>query len=114
MIADLKHEYSVGIFNYRIWYSINTVICSKKSMGLHQKKQFELPVNIENEGFNDKPYGNYNIWYLITKPNKTEIEKRLLNSIEWIGKAIHEIDFSKSLVQFVFAIECMLHYNENS
>lgn len=114
MIADLKHQRCVGNINFRGWKSIQRIICGNSSMGINSSSDISLPVNIEDPFFKDGSQGNDNIWFLITKQNKTELEKRLLQSIEWIGKAIHDKDKSKALVQFVFAIEGMLKYDEKS
>jgi hypothetical protein len=110
MIADLTHKRTIGIFNYRGWKSIKKVICNTEAMGFNIENDVALPVNINDTYFFDTSQGYDKIWTLITKTNKTDIEKRLLTSIEWIGKAIHDIDISKSLVQFVFAIEGMLQF----
>jgi hypothetical protein len=114
MIADLKHQRTVGIFNFRGWKTTNIVVCNNESMGYHGQNSIFIPVEIDDDFFMDPSQGNNKIWNLITKANKTEIEKRLINSIEWIGKAIHDNDISKSLVQFVFAIEGMLQLNEKA
>lgn len=114
MIADLKHERTVGIFNFRGWQTTSIVVCNPNSMGKQMKNSIFLPVNIADPFFTDASQGNDKIWVLITKTQKTEIEKRLLNAIEWIGKAVYDIDLSKSLVQFVFAIEGMLQQNEKA
>jgi len=112
MIADLKHERTIGILNYRGWRSTNVVICNDNGIGFNGTNHIALPVKIDSSYFVDESNGHDKIWKIISKSNKTEIEKRLINSIEWIGKAIHEIDLSKSLIQFVFAIEGMLQFNE--
>ncbi len=110
-IADLGHLRSVGVFNFRGWKSVNITVCHKNTLGWHGKNDTWFPVDIEDHFFKDASQGNDKIWQLITKRNKTEIEKRLLISIEWVGKAVHEKNVSNSLVQFVFAIEGMLQYN---
>lgn len=114
MIADLKHERTVGIFNFRGWKTTSIVVCNQNSMGFQGKNSIFLPINIADPFFTNTSQGNDKIWTLITKKQKTEIEKRLLNAIEWIGKAVYDIDLSKSLVQFVFAIEGMLQQNEKA
>ena len=112
MISDLKHEKTVGVFNFRGWHTTAAVVCNNHSMGWQGRSNISIPVNIEDPFFKDQSQGNDKVWSLITKNNKTEIEKRLLNSIEWIGKAIYDVDMSKSVVQFVFALEGMLQFND--
>jgi len=112
MISDFEHQRSVGVFNYRKWNNTSRIICNESNLGFSGTNDIVLPVDIDSEFFIDKGQGNDKIWNLITKANKSEIEKRLLQAIEWIGKGVYDKDNSKSLVQLVFAIEGMLQYNE--
>lgn len=114
MIADFKHQRSVGVFNYRIWTNTSRIICNESNLGFSGTSDIVLPVDIDDDFFIDKEQGNDKIWNLITKNNKSEIEKRLLQAIEWIGKGVYDKDNSKSLVQLVFAIEGMLQFNEKA
>ncbi len=114
MIADLSHKRSVGVFNFRGWRNTSRIICNNTTMGFHGSNEVSLPVKIEDKYFTDTSQGNDKIWNLITKKNKTEVENRLLQAIEWIGKGIHDKDKSKALVQFVFSIEGMLKFDEKS
>lgn len=52
------------------------------------------------------------IWELLQKPNISKLETRILNSLEWIGKAKHELEPEKEIVQFLFAIEALINFNE--
>ena len=114
MIADFEHQQTVGILNFKSRRTDYIIVCNNNSMSFYGQKNISLPVNICDPSFKDTSQGNEKIWYLITKSQKTEIEKRLLNSIEWVGKAIHDLDLSRSLVQFVFAIEGMLQSNDKA
>jgi hypothetical protein len=111
-LSDLTHHSRIGILNFRGWTSINRVVCNNGSMGWGGKNDPFSAVNLDDTFFKDESQGNDKIWSLITKKNKNEIERRLLNAIEWIGKAAYDKDNSKSLVQFVFAIEGMLQLSE--
>ncbi len=114
MIADLRHMKSVAVFTSGARYRNKVVICSKDSMESQVRGQINIPVNINDEYFKNTSNGNDKIWSLITKTDKSEIENRILSSIEWIGKAVCDLDNSKAFVQFVFAIEGMLQYNSGS
>ena len=52
------------------------------------------------------------IWELLQKQNISKLETRILNSIEWIGKAKHELEPEKEIIQFLFAIEALINFNE--
>lgn len=52
------------------------------------------------------------IWDLLQKSNASKFEARILNSIEWIGKAKHELEPEKQIIQFLFGIEELINFNE--
>lgn len=112
MISDLSHQYSIGVFNFRGWQKTDRIIFNVSGLGFHVTQDLSLEVNISDPFLLNTTTGNDKIWSLITKIDKSEIEKRLLQSIEWIGKGIHDTDKSKALVQFVFAVEVMLKFDE--
>jgi hypothetical protein len=114
MISDFKHQRSVGVFNYRKWNNTSRIICNNSNLGFSGTKDIVYLVDIDDDFFIDNEQGNNKIWSLITKDNKNEIERRLLQAIEWIGKGVYDKDNSKSLVQLVFAIEGMLQFNEKA
>lgn len=114
MIADLHHIRSIGVSSYRGSINSEVVVCNNSSLNISSSSTIAYLVNISDSFFKDVSLGNDKIWDLLKKSQLTEIEKRLINSIEWIGKAVLELDKSKSLIQFVIAIESMLHYDEKA
>ena len=62
--------------------------------------------------FQDEAVGNARVWTIFAKADRSSLEKRILTAIEWIGKARHDRDPSKSFVQWVFALEALLHHRE--
>ncbi|CAM3930331.1 HEPN domain-containing protein [Mucilaginibacter galii] len=71
-------------------------------------------VDMSDEYYRKKENGNASVWALVQKNEKSEIEKRSLQAITWIGNAVADQNPSKSLVQYVFAIEGMLQYTPES
>lgn len=115
VLGDLSNDKRIGIFNFRGFSTMGKIISSNLGIGFNGKSDVILGLNLDHNYlsyFNNKELGNDEVWFLITKKDKSEIEKRLLNAIEWVGKAINDRDNSKSLIQFVFAIEGMLQYDE--
>jgi len=55
-----------------------------------------------------KVYGIYS-----RKTKNSELEIRVKNSIEWIGKALKDSNNAKTLIQFMFAIESILHIEKD-
>jgi hypothetical protein len=108
MLPDFAQRRRIGVLSFADWTTTNVLVCNKNGIGLRGTSNPYKLVNIDDPFFIDSSQGNDKIWILITKKNKSEIENRILNSIEWIGKAVQEKDSSKSLVQLIFAIEGML------
>ncbi|MDP1879981.1 MAG: HEPN domain-containing protein [Parachlamydiaceae bacterium] len=108
VISDLNHKLRISILSYNERISINRIIGNTKAMGIHMhNKNLITYVNLEDTFFKRADQGYDKVWGLITK-DRNDIEKRIFIAIEWVGKAVQEIDKSKSLVQFIFAIEAML------
>ncbi|MEC5158108.1 hypothetical protein [Chryseobacterium sp. MP_3.2] len=59
--------------------------------------------------FLDIENGNNKVWELYSKLNNNKLEKRIKNAVEWTGKALKDENNAKALIQFIFAIECILH-----
>lgn len=71
----------------------------------------------QNFKFNSKTLVNKvhmrKIWSIVSKKNLSKIEIRLLNAIEWIGKAKHEIEKEKAFILYFFSIESLLNFTDN-
>lgn len=114
-IGDLSHRENVGIFNLVDKKMQKSIVCHEKVVQYRSHTEnISIDVNLDDPGFIAFDNGMSSIWTLITKPNKTEMERRILTSAEWIGKAVMEKDYSKSLFQFVVAIEAMLQFHEKT
>jgi len=114
MISDLTHKNSIGIRNYRSDRYLSVVICNNSTPGSNNKAYHKDLVNISDPFFLNPSNGNEKIWNLTKAKHITKLEKRILISVEWIGRAIHDLEQDKALVQFVFAIEAMLQFNDGS
>lgn len=78
------------------------------TFNLHRSAKFDF--DFDNEHIFCSECGNNRIWQIASFENLTKIEERILTAIEWVGKGIRDKDRSKSLIQFVFAIEGLLQH----
>lgn len=108
------NSYSFGVYTSKSRSVNNTVIISGKAF--HSNSEVtSMARDVVLSSSKCKELSSLTrVWGLITKENKTEIEKRLLMAIEWIGKAIFESDPLKSFVMYMFSIESLLQYNEKN
>jgi len=102
----------IGIFDFRKNEWLESMDVSEDSKGGISK-----PIGTyRNLTLNKKSFCNKrhlsNIWKIIDSENPTKLENRILNSIEWIGKAKHEIEKEKAFIQYFFAIESLMNFNE--
>lgn len=111
-MATFHKTKRVGIFNYSKFinfecFMLNAKMVNRSSVILEHFEEVKIDdfklISTEND--------NDIIWKLITS-NKNQIEQRILNSIEWCGKALIEVDDSKALLQYIIAIESLLQYDE--
>jgi hypothetical protein len=109
MLADLSHKKHIGNFHYRNWKTTARMsLCNSKKLTIKSTNEIALPHLIEDRFFVDKKNGNNQIWKLLASKNHSDLELRILQAIEWIGKGIYENDKSKSIVLFLISIECLL------
>jgi len=115
MIGDLSHKYHIGNFDFRGWGSTTRITYLGSNVhSLNTSNNISLDVNIEDPIFSDSSNGNNRIWSLTSSKNNTKLEKRILQSIEWIGKAVYEKDKTKALILFLISIESLLKNDSQS
>lgn len=113
IIADLSRYIRVGILNFDSEKHRITTVLSKKYFQVRStSKNFFRRVKIESPHYTSDQTGMNAIWDVMFKTNPNELERRAINSIEWIAKALSEPNYLKSMVEFVFAIEGLLQYND--
>ena len=72
-----------------------------------------VPVDLCNPFYLSKESGSLEIWELITS-QKTQLGLKIIESIEWSGKASIEVDDNKALLLYIIAIEAILNEQDES
>lgn len=112
---DINTHSNIGILHYDKNLGNRAIaVSSNNRTGLSEDKlgnYFNVYID-RNVRISNNENGNYKIWEIASKSNKSEIEKRLLIAVEWIGKGVNDLDDAKAFVQFIFAIEGLLKQNE--
>jgi len=105
--------YEIGFFELRQESWLDSKVISKGAKGGHMKIVGNYRTLRLNKTLliNDKK--TKIVWGLLQKSNNSKLKTRLLNSIEWIGKAKHELEPEKAFIQFLFAIEALMNFNEH-
>jgi hypothetical protein len=106
----IKHD--IGIFQFRDFELLESISISENRIGGISKTTGTYQVLKLNKNSLDSNKNNSKaIWKILNKPNLGKIERRILNSIEWIGKAKHEHEVEKAFIQYFFAIESLINFN---
>lgn len=108
IIADSTNFNRVDIINDRFRSGREIKTLSKLPMhSTHSGTGHPWFVTILDDDFlNDSV--NKKIWEIVEKEFRPSLEQRLLNSVEWVAKALVEPDKPKALLQFTIAIESLL------
>ena len=111
--ASFHKTNRIGIFNYSdskkivsFLTSETSITKSKRTLDNFQKVQIDDPIYNNEENCNNK------LWKLITS-SKNDLEEKIIDAIEWCGKALVEVDDSKALLQYIICIESLLQYEED-
>lgn len=111
--SGLKH-FDIGIFDFRDKELIESQTVTANSKGGNLKYTgTSRNLVLNKKSLISKKYLN-KIWEILDKENPNNVELRILNSIEWIGKAKHEIEKEKAFIQYFIAIESLINVNEIS
>lgn len=116
MLSTCNKPSSIGVFLFKTNESTRRLKCFKNRTYFGGENSLVDPYDLKNDFFNsiNPPYGNGNIWRIVNNLDKNEIEKRLINGIEWVGKAVRDADKSKALTQVIIAIEAILRSGGSS
>lgn len=115
IIANLNFIYSIGTKDIRRTQVSSVITIDERGIGLGNKthnfhKNYNLDKNIV---FSNELGYNY-LWKIISKNNLNSFQKRIIVSIEWIGKALWERDNTKSFFQIIIALESLLQFQPKS
>jgi hypothetical protein len=112
--AGFHKTYKISLFDSRFFEQINHLAFTNNQIlsGGKTLHNFE-PVKIANPYFSDPINGSGKVWDLITI-TKNDLQKKILESIEWSGKASVETDDNKALLLYLISIEAILNYAQNT
>ncbi|MEO8254669.1 MAG: hypothetical protein ABI554_09835 [Flavobacterium sp.] len=108
-----SNTYDIGIFEFRQYDWLETMDISNNSIGgISGSTGTHRTLKLNKKSLLNKNNVS-RIWEILNKPypNPNKIESRLLNSIEWIGKAKHEMEQQKAFIQYFIAIESLMNFD---
>ena len=105
-------DFHISIFDHR--GSTLSKVLATSSSTISSYLEDQSPSDywiIDHPYFTDSTVGNDKIWTLMEKSNATDMEKRLLSAIGWLGKCINDLDNVIAFIKCMFAIESLLNSN---
>ena len=111
-----SYRFEVGVLNYQGWRHRRAYIFSRDgsaSNSLSGHGSFEL-ISIDDPYFSSADAGFDRMWETMTSSDITELQKRLLLAIEWIGQSYNEISPSSSFLKSAIALEILFTHNEKT
>lgn len=98
--------------NSRLFEPESSIALSENSYGVSNEIKNRNISSIDFKNFFNELDSNTakRIFEILEYQNRNEIQERVLMAIDWIGKGLSEIDYSKGFIQLMFAIEALLNY----
>jgi hypothetical protein len=66
-------------------------------------------IDLNNPNFYNSEIGTDYLFTIAGKKDRTDIENRIIASVEWVGKGLREFDKTKAFIQVMFALEALLN-----
>lgn len=115
IIADINHQYSIGVFNNWGFKPIVKFVQSENGgLGIIGNSHIVHNFNFDDIDLGSYEFGYDKVWELFTQNSLTPIQKRIINAIKWFSKGINDYDLNQSFIHFIFAIESILNHNEQN
>ncbi len=115
-------RYMVGFSRERLYVDNKEYIENQESQIQFTKEHIltgakvnrkDIDINLNDEHFSLIENGNNQIWKILSKETPSELETRIINSIQWAGRSLNEeIGDNISITQIAFAFETLLKRNK--
>lgn len=73
----------------------------------------DIAITLDDDYFYSEENGNKQIWLILSSPNRNALQKKIVRSIEWAGRSIHEVQNDIACTEVAFAFESLLKSNES-
>lgn len=115
-------RYMVGIKHNRIFINLKNHLGQRQDHLVLHKDGFyfktaddtkDYTLHLEDFELDGEKNGNLLIWKIIAKDNQNDLEKRILQSIRWIGTSIEEDNKEMAITQIAIAFESLLKEDQS-
>ncbi len=114
MLGTSGERFYIGEKEFISFFDKRIQFTDKIIFGNTYLKNKDVDIVFETDYYFSKEDGNYYIWEMLNKTNPNQFEKRILNSIDWIGRSLNELAGSDiSITEIAFAFETLLKRDES-
>jgi len=107
-------EYDIGVFNFNEIKRTRGVLLSDTHATITSRMKGAFnPILLHKYPINDSQYGHDKLWEMLKKENPTDLEKRIISAVSWIGKGLRDEEPARAFVQYVFALEALLQIQQD-
>lgn len=113
ILSDTSKRYDVAVFNFNYYQWSRGIIVSGEEAGTTDKMSGTVDnVRLHQFPINDPQYGYDKIWSILAKSDPNKMEQRIINAIEWVGKALRDEEPARAFTQYMFALEALLQFQQ--
>lgn len=113
MIGVRDSTCSVSVLNVRHRHVAQSIAFATDDMTMGSQLVGPLHnVDLADPYFRSTDAGHERLWELLSEASHNEMEKRLVNAIEWTGRALLDADEAKAMIQFMLAVESLLQLDQ--
>ncbi|PFW72159.1 hypothetical protein COL23_25755 [Priestia aryabhattai] len=107
-------ECDIGVFNFNEIKRTRGVLLSDThaTVTSRMKGAFD-PILLHKYPINDSQYGHDKLWEMLAKEKLTDLEKRIISAVSWVGKGLRDEEPARAFVQYVFALEALLQIQQD-
>ena len=111
--GSIKPDYGIHIITQSKSFQQNSIIFGKGTVSQPSSmKGSFIPLYLDDPYIQAEVNGNNKIWNFIGNNSLTELEQRLLESMQWLGRAHYETDTKTKFLEYMIAIESIFSVSE--
>ena len=102
-----------GVFLCRDPVALTSAVhSSTRSMVSTEMRGAVQAVPIDHPALRNRDAGHDAIWDILNTVERTPLQRRILSAVEWTGRGRRDPNRANAFVQFIFALEALLQYQE--
>lgn len=120
MIGGYEEKISIGSYNFRNPVDEKYIMFTPKDIkfnietSLGEGNTFNNKLILRKDTLTNKEKGYSKLFDLVIQKNKTDLGKRIINSLNWLGQANNSVNLSNNLVYCMIALESLLNLDTSN